>query len=1083
MLLRVKQLFWILFILFDSCIVAAALGGVFYLESEGPRHELETLLSNKLGRKVVFEENLDLIFYPWLGLETGPVSVSAAPGSAYKNQLTVQSVDFKVRLLPLLSGELEVDTVIVDSPVLRLDRGHDGRLDLPVVGDGKPADSSEPIDLFFRSISVRGVSVVNATCFYTDLGTGNSFDVSGVNLRTGLLRKDTPLAFDVSAILETDIFALSAELGLKGLVDFSLSQRSLSLSETSLSLDVRSSELLGPEESLQAIANLDFNLVDGLVDVKGLVVQGGGMRLSGSARCENIYHDPDFKGNLHSTRFDPKAVFSKFTPEPIPAGFKDILNSASFSVDFQSSLDKTSLSNMILKVDDTTIKGEFSLSDYTHPFVEFDVYADKLLLDPYARIFKHAGPQPGVRPDKKNPEKSSPVLGSERGEELRQAVIAELVRRIPCRGRLELGSLVYDGMKLETVRLAVSPGPKVASLSIGKGSYLDGDFSLRADLAFDEKQEKDTLYLSGNGEVAPFSLSRIPMETDAITFRSGKAGLKLRTLASQGKTLVELVRNLRFEVGLQGKGVAASLENKDIPATYRNFHLEDLKLDLKGAPLAGKAPDGLVGRRVGLTLTAGLLKPDMKLATTFSGDVFCNRVYPDQVVLRNSAAEISAVGTGMPVLKKAFKISVAGEGSLKQREFKLGGFSFKSGGINLHGGVEAKRLGMETAFADGTLMLDSVKCSEIFDLFGIAKPETQAPDGFDSVELDSSFQLNGENLNLRVNRARLDNATADATFELVDFSRPVLNFIVNGQNVDVDRFLPPDIGEKGNATASSGGKDEFDARLPEWEFPDGLLGAINATGKVSCDYFRIFDFGGSRVSADVDMQKAVIGIRNIKADFHNGNLAGNLDLGLRNGTVTLDSDFEGRGFDAGMFFVDYVGRDCVNGRTDASLKLKGSSSANTYFTDSMTGSLAFKITDGSYLFEATAAKDKKEKKPAKPTSFSLMQGSINGKEGNFRVEDFLLKTDYLTATAKGGFSFPKDSINLRVDADIIKLPNLYLKIVNALLDALTGVNVSVTGKLSDPKVEVKGLERWGDVLGDVLGLPEQSFMFFRDLIF
>ena len=173
----------------------------------------------------------------------------------------------------------------------------------------------------------------------------------------------------------------------------------------------------------------------------------------------------------------------------------------------------------------------------------------------------------------------------------------------------------------------------------------------------------------------------------------------------------------------------------------------------------------------------------------------------------------------------------------------------------------------------------------------------------------------------------------------------------------------------------------------------------------------------------------------------------------------------------------------MTGKTDASLKINGYSTANIDFVDTMTGGLAFKILNGSYLFEATAEKDAKDKKAPSPTNFSIMAGTINGKDGKFNVANYLLKTDYLTATATGGFSFPDDSINLRVNADIIKLPNLYLKLVNALLDALTGVNVTVTGKLSNPKVEVKGLERWSDVLNDVLGLPQQSFMFFRKLIF
>ncbi|WP_421902579.1 AsmA family protein [Maridesulfovibrio sp.] len=1078
MLLRVKKLFWILFLLFDLCLLAAVVGGVYYIESDEPRIALENFLSEKLEREVRFHENFNLIFYPWLGVDTGPVTVSAPADSAYPHQLTVKDIDFKVRLIPLLSGDLEVDTIIVDSPSLHVDRLKDGSLNLPLIGSADSAESDNAGVRYFDSISVRGVSVLNATCSYTDMGSGNSFTVSGVNVRTGLLRKDTPLAFDLSAMLDADLFNLRAKADLKGLLDFSVQKKEVSLSETSLSVKVESDELLGKGEVVEGIASLDFNLVEGMIDVKGLVLQGAGVRLSGAANCTDIYHAPDFKGSLKSTRFDPKKVFSRFTPIPIPAEFKDILNVASFEMNFHSTLKKTELSRMVLAVDKTIIKGDFSLKDYRSPWLEFDVHADSVIFDPYAKLLdleKKINGNGTISKSNPKPRKNP----------LRNMVIADLVKKIPCNGKVQLDRFVYDGINLADVKLAVSPGPKVASLSIGKGSYLDGDFGLSVDLAFDQRREKDELYLKGEGAVSPFSLARIPLKVDGLKFHAGRAALKLNYLRSNGRTPGELVRNLKLDSNFEGNGVVVDMGFKGVPDELKKVRVKRAGLSLKFEPLAGDIPKDLVGRKVDLKLSGSFLEPQGAFKGRFNGGLLCSRFDPANVEIRDGKLEFSIGGKGVPVIKKDLSLVVSGSGAMKSGDLKLNSFALKSGKMNLHGNVDARRLRSETASAKGVLKLPKVACSEFFDLFGVDKPETQDPDAFESVSLDSSFQLNGENLTFRVNKASLDEAEAEATFQVSDFKKPFLNFVIKGDRVDVDRFLPPDImgaqPEKGSK--ESGFKEVQNFKFPEWQFPDKLLGAINASGKVECNYFRIFDFAGSRLSADVDMKDQVIGIHNMKGNFHEGNLAGKLDLGLKNGKVSLDTDIEVRKFQAGLFFADYVGRDCVKGITDASLKLSGHSTANIDFVDTMTGGLAFKIVDGSYLFVATAEKDIKEKKAPSPTRFSIMSGTVNGKDGKFHVGNYLLKTDYLTATAKGGFSFPDDSINLQVNADIIKLPNLYLKLVNAFLDAMTGVNVAVTGKLSDPKVEVKGLERWGDVLNDVLGLPEQSFMFFRKLIF
>ncbi|WP_373682501.1 AsmA family protein [Desulfovibrio sp. JC010] len=1081
MLLRVKKLFWILFILFDLCILAAVVGGVYYLESDEPRLELEKFLSAKLDREVHFHENFKLIFYPWLGVDTGPVTVSAPQGESYPHQLTVHDIDFKVRLLPLLSGELEVDTIIVDSPSLHVDRRKDGSLNLPLLNAADEAGAENDGSRYFDCFSVRGVSVLNATCAYNDRGSGNSFKVSGVNIRTGLLRKDTPLAFDLSAVLDAELFNIKAKTDLKGLIDFSVQEKRFSLSETSLALKLESDELLGAGETVEGIASLDFNLVEGRVDVKGLVLQGAGIRLSGAANCTDIYHDPDFRGRLKSTKFDPKKVFSRFTPIPIPEEYKDILNQASFAMDFHSTLEKTELSNMVLAVDKTVIKGDFSLKDYRSPWLEFDVRADSVIFDPYEKLYdleKQINGN-GTAASESKPQENP----------LRHMVIADLVRKIPCNGKLAVDHFSYDGIKLDDVALAVSPGPKIVDLSIGKGSYLDGDFILSADLAFDEKRESGVVYLNSRGKISPFSLARLPLDVKGLKFHAGKAAFNLAGLTSNGRTPGDLVRNLRLDSSLEGKGVVADLKFKGLPAELQKLRAELVGLALKFSPLGANVAQNLVGRKIDLQFSGSFLEPDGAFKGAFNGGLLCSRNDPANVEIKDAKFDFSIGGKGVPVIKKEVSLSVAGGGAVKSGKLMLDNFALKSGDINLHGNIYALRLGTETATAKGELKLPKTGCSGFFELFGVEKPETNDPDAFDTVELDSSFQLNGENLTLRVNKCSLDNAAAEATFQVSDFKNPFLNFVIKADNVDVDHFLPPSMQKlsKDSDESSSGKEGELDKvqkfKLPEWQFPDELIGAINATGKVECNYFRIFDFGASKVSADVDMQDAVIDIHNMKANFHEGNLAGKLDLGLKNGTVSLGTDIEVRGFQAGLFFVDYVGRDYVKGKTDASLKINGRSTANIDFVDTLTGGLAFKIVDGSYLFAATAEKDVKEQKAPSPTGFSIMKGAINGKDGRFQVADYLLKTNYLTATASGGFSFPDDSINLRVNADIIKLPNLYLKLVNAFLDAMTGVNVTVTGRLSNPKVEVKGLERWGDVLNDVLGLPEQSFMFFRKLIF
>ncbi len=1087
MLSRVKKIFWIIFLLFDLCLLSAIVGGVYYAESDGPRRELEVYLSDLSGRNFDFEENLDFVFFPWLGVQTGSFSVSSAPSERYPHQLIVKNADFRVKLLPLLRGVFDVDTIIVDSPLLRVDRGEDGLLNLPIVEQSSDDSKNDGLERFLSHLSVRGVSVQNATFIYCDVVSKNEFAFSGIDVRTGPLRAEQPIAFDIKAILDTDFLAVKAFSNVKGLLHLSLEDKTISLSDMSCSLKVESEKALGTDGIIEGIAGLDFDLNEGRVDVKGLVMQGLGVRLTGAAVFKNIYDSPDLTGSLKSTKFDPKSLLSRFLPKTIPPEFDKILNSASISVSFHSTMQKTEVKDLKLAIDDTLLRGEFSLQDYDNPWAEFNLRADSIVLDSYAKLFalrrSSLRNQNGTQGNNFQVEKEHPF---------KNLVIADLVRRIPCNGKVEVGKLVYDGLRMDNCRLSISPGPKVASISIENGAYLDGKFLIKADLAFDSSKQKDTLYLAGAGSISPVSLKLIPLKIDGLKIRSGKAEFMLGKLSSSGKTLGEIVRNIKSDISIDSKSVIASLNYKDIPEQFRELHVKSLQLGIKGAPLTTSIIEGMAGRNLKMSLSCALANPAVAVKGNFSGNVFATRRAIRDVYLKDSKLDFSIEGKDVPLIKSKIALTCTGDGSLKQQSIKLDSFSLSSGKVKITGNIEAKRIGSETATVQGRLLVPQTNLAHVFKLFGVKKPATQDPSAFNSFTLDSLFSVNGENVNLRINKCKLDGSTAKGTIELANFKKPTISFILDADDVDVDMFLPPNDEAVTSESVSDGRTAQ---KVPEWKFPETFLNSINASGKVKCDSFRIFDFAGNKISANINMRDSVIDINNIKGGFHEGNVAGKLSLGLKNSTVALNTDIEARAFQAGHFFEDYVGSRYVTGLADVSVKLSGHSTANIDFINTLGGHFAAKIVDGSYLFSSVPVNDSTAvkintapnkvngSKAPKPTKFSIMEGTIYGDKGAFVVKKFLLKTAYLTAVGRGGFNIPEDSIDIYVDADIIQLPNLYLKLVNSLFDAMSGVNVTVTGKLTDPDVNVQGMQRWGDVFKDVLGVPEQSFKFFRNYIF
>ncbi|MEP7207553.1 MAG: AsmA family protein [Casimicrobiaceae bacterium] len=95
------------------------------------------------------------------GIKLRDVSLGNGPGAAEGALLQVQEVDVKVALWPLLSRRVEIRHVILTAPVLKLERGPDGRgnWEIGSAGGNKPAgaDAPAPADLALvvRSAEIR----------------------------------------------------------------------------------------------------------------------------------------------------------------------------------------------------------------------------------------------------------------------------------------------------------------------------------------------------------------------------------------------------------------------------------------------------------------------------------------------------------------------------------------------------------------------------------------------------------------------------------------------------------------------------------------------------------------------------------------------------------------------------------------------------------------------------------------------------------------------------------------------------------------------------------------------------------------
>jgi AsmA protein len=108
-------------------VVLLAIAVPLLIDPNDYKDELVQAVKEHTGRELKVEGDIDLSIFPWLGVEMEQVSFANAPGFGQEPFAQVASAGVKIKVLPLLSREVVVDTIHMDGLRLNLVTNRTGK--------------------------------------------------------------------------------------------------------------------------------------------------------------------------------------------------------------------------------------------------------------------------------------------------------------------------------------------------------------------------------------------------------------------------------------------------------------------------------------------------------------------------------------------------------------------------------------------------------------------------------------------------------------------------------------------------------------------------------------------------------------------------------------------------------------------------------------------------------------------------------------------------------------------------------------------------------------------------------------------
>jgi AsmA protein len=509
-----------------SLVLVAVVAVLVVVDGAFVKSRLEQAMKAK-NRTLSIEGTPTIRLYPVAGIALGKTSLSEA--GTDRVFVALDSAEVAVRTMPLLSGEVAVETLKIAGLRANVVRHKDGSTNYSDLAGGKETSAKGEKPSVLR---IAEVQIDKAQLSYRDEASGQELNVADLNVKTGRLDGQTP--GDVS--LAAHVTGKKPEVDLRA------------QTSGALRFDLAKAEFAFDKFSAQAKGRIDRDALE--VDFSAPKVEvtpsrAAGSEVRGSVLIKGPQRNLNAKLRIAAVEGTAKALTVPNIALELDAAMEHLKMKASLQAALKANLEKQDLDAEVSgKLDEAAVKVKLALTNFAPLAATFDASFDRLNVDQY------------LPPEKKEAKADDRVdLAPLKGRQVS--------------GKLAVGNLVVKHVKMENVKaemkladgkLEISPmtanlyggsttGSLVADSNGNKVHVKEAAQNVAIGALLRDAANKDLL--EGKGSVAldvQTAGATVPAMKKAL---AGSAHLAMKDGAIKGFNLADTARNVKSAVGMK----------------------------------------------------------------------------------------------------------------------------------------------------------------------------------------------------------------------------------------------------------------------------------------------------------------------------------------------------------------------------------------------------------------------------------------------------------------------------------------------------------------------------------------------------
>jgi uncharacterized protein involved in outer membrane biogenesis len=206
-----------------TLLIAAAIVLYLTFDPNDYKDYLADWVTERTGRTFAIDDDLELTFFPWLGVTTGNVSLGNRAEFGNEPFAAIDELTVSVQLLPLLRRQVEIGTVRLDGLELNLATTEDGVNNWSdLLSSGESVSSGDSSDAaaepFLQSLNIAGIDINNGVMFWRENTTDVRYVISELSADTGAISPGRAVEGELGFRLVSVDPQLSADVGITGTI-------------------------------------------------------------------------------------------------------------------------------------------------------------------------------------------------------------------------------------------------------------------------------------------------------------------------------------------------------------------------------------------------------------------------------------------------------------------------------------------------------------------------------------------------------------------------------------------------------------------------------------------------------------------------------------------------------------------------------------------------------------------------------------------------------------------------------------------------------------------------------------------------